>query len=101
MTTQQKIEVLEKAIGYIDTCGIGMTTYGVCDSISDAYEVVTGYLISGRDFMKINGMTFDRPMSYGTENIYCWSLTPEGDESRRAFLRGHIERLKKELTQKT
>lgn len=92
MTTQEKIEVLERAIPLIDT-GI-YRGHGVCLSIHDCLPEALQNDKGVDDFFEDCGIKLPKPISIG----YCWKFGPEGDEQRRDFLRTHIERLRKTLT---
>ncbi len=96
MTTQEKIEVLEKAVGLIDHKK--NFTMGVCRAIFESVNPDLPYDgrawdIEAIDWMK--GCGIELPQPY--KDAYCWPVTEEGDEQRREFLRFHIERLKATL----
>lgn len=87
MTTQEKIDVLEYTHNHL----FGAAGWGICDTIR---------LRLGGDHDELDRFLKACKIRLPKSHIragYCWDLNEEGDEQRRAFLREHIERLKKEL----
>lgn len=101
MTNQEQIEILERAIPLIDTTDAN--TNGVCASVFEAiYGIDTDNWDGDSDWCDLaekymNDFGIRLPPAHALGSSYCWPLTPKGDAQRRAFLRRHIERLKKEL----
>lgn len=94
MTTQEKIDVLEKAIPLINTATIQSNKkLAICCAIAHTALPPYDNICGAQQILESLGIVL--PVErYGP---YCWPETSEGDEQRREFLRSHIERLKKEL----
>jgi len=94
MTTQEKIDVLEKAIPMINHTFF----WGICRAIGTqlpgAYG--DGQYHGHQVYNLLSELNIELP-PHDYHMTYCFPLTAEGDEQRRSFLRKHIERLKKEL----
>lgn len=103
MTTQEKIDVLERAITKISHDSYPI--FGVCRSVFESIysnvdnidKVYDGreWDIEAIEWLRVNCQIELPEQKYSL--VFCWPLTPEGDEQRRAFLQKRIDELKSEL----
>lgn len=106
MTTQEKIDVLTEAQDII----CHLAHQGVCYALNligerEGYIIEGDWLVLTSEFMIALGLGELPPARYPPLSLlidrdhrpFCWPLTPEGDEQRRAFLQKRIDELKSEL----